>query len=77
MFPSVQVMGLARNGRQAGTAASLLGAATFGFAGLITPVVGLVGVACHQHGHHHGRLQFCWPWPPCGSLCGPRTVPKI
>jgi len=45
MFPSVQVMGLARNGKQAGTAASLLGAATFGFAGLITPVVGLVGVA--------------------------------
>jgi len=44
MFPSVQVLGLARNGRQAGTAASLLGAATFGFAGLITPVVGLVGV---------------------------------
>ncbi|WP_154605180.1 MULTISPECIES: multidrug effflux MFS transporter [Arthrobacter] len=45
MFPSVQVMGLARNGKQAGTAASLLGAATFGFAGLITPVVGLVGVS--------------------------------
>lgn len=45
MFPSVQVLGLARNGKQAGTAASLLGAATFGFAGLITPVVGLVGVA--------------------------------
>lgn len=44
MFPSVQVMGLARNGSQAGTAASLLGAVTFGFAGLITPVVGLVGV---------------------------------
>ncbi|WP_256127698.1 multidrug effflux MFS transporter [Arthrobacter sp. SDTb3-6] len=44
MFPSVQVLGLARNGRQAGTAASLLGAVTFGFAGLITPVVGLVGV---------------------------------
>jgi DHA1 family bicyclomycin/chloramphenicol resistance-like MFS transporter len=44
MFPSVQVLGLARNGRQAGTAASLLGAATFGFAGMITPVVGLIGV---------------------------------
>lgn len=44
MFPSVQVMGLARHGKQAGTAASLLGAATFGFAGLMTPVVGLIGV---------------------------------
>lgn len=45
MFPSVQVMGLTRHGKQAGTAASLLGATTFGFAGLMTPVVGLIGVA--------------------------------
>ncbi len=44
LFPSVQVLGLARNGSQAGTAASLLGATTFGFAGIITPVVGLIGV---------------------------------
>jgi MFS transporter, DHA1 family, multidrug resistance protein len=44
MFPSIQVLGLARHGAQAGTAASLLGAATFGFAGLISPVVGLLGV---------------------------------
>lgn len=44
MFPSVQVQGLARHGAQAGTAASLLGAVTFGFAGLVTPVVGLFGV---------------------------------
>lgn len=45
MFPSVQVMGLSRHGKQAGTAASLLGAANFGFAGLMSPVVGLIGVA--------------------------------
>ncbi|MCU1572989.1 MAG: transporter [Micrococcaceae bacterium] len=44
MFPSIQVLGLARHGAQAGTAASLLGAATFGFAGLVSPVVGLLGV---------------------------------
>ncbi|WP_125609799.1 multidrug effflux MFS transporter [Specibacter cremeus] len=44
MFPTIQVQALARHGRQAGTAASLLGAATFGFAGVITPVVGLIGV---------------------------------
>ncbi|WP_026553995.1 multidrug effflux MFS transporter [Arthrobacter sp. 35W] len=45
MFPSIQVQGLARHGAQAGTAASLMGAVTFGFAGLISPVVGLLGVA--------------------------------
>ena len=45
MFPSVQVQALAGHGKQAGTAASLMGATTFGFAGLITPVVGVIGVA--------------------------------
>ena len=45
MFPAVQVQALTRHGKQAGTAASLMGASNFGFAGLITPVVGFVGVA--------------------------------
>ena len=45
MFPAVQVQALTRHGKQAGTAASLMGATNFGFAGLITPVVGIVGVA--------------------------------
>lgn len=45
MFPSVQVQALTRHGKQAGTAASLMGATNFAFAGLITPVVGFIGVA--------------------------------
>jgi len=41
-FPCAQVLALDRHGRAAGTAASLLGAANFGVAGLISPLVGLV-----------------------------------
>ncbi|MCW4385219.1 multidrug effflux MFS transporter [Salinibacterium sp. SYSU T00001] len=44
-FPAVQVLALAHHGKEAGTAASLLGALNFGLAGLISPVVGLLGVA--------------------------------
>ena len=43
-MPSVQVMALAAHGHEAGTAASLLGAANFGVAGLVSPIVGLLGV---------------------------------
>ncbi|ANP71383.1 multidrug effflux MFS transporter [Cryobacterium arcticum] len=43
-FPTVQVIALNSHGSEAGTAASLLGAANFGIAGLISPVVGLLGV---------------------------------
>lgn len=41
-IPCVQVLALDRHGRAAGTAASILGAANFGVAGLISPLVGLV-----------------------------------
>jgi len=43
-FPQVQVLALANHGKEAGTAASLLGALNFGLAGLISPVVGFIGV---------------------------------
>ncbi|WP_026549806.1 multidrug effflux MFS transporter [Arthrobacter sp. Br18] len=44
MFPCVQVLALVNHGAQAGTAASLLGAVTFGMAGIISPVVGVLGI---------------------------------
>lgn len=44
-FPAVQVLALAAHGHEAGTAASLLGAANFGIAGLVSPIVGVLGVA--------------------------------
>jgi DHA1 family bicyclomycin/chloramphenicol resistance-like MFS transporter len=42
-FPCVQVLALARHGSEAGTAASVLGAANFGIAGIMTPIIGLFG----------------------------------
>lgn len=41
-FPCVQVLALDRHGKAAGTAASLLGAANFGVAAIISPVAGLI-----------------------------------
>ncbi|WP_229663072.1 multidrug effflux MFS transporter [Microbacterium album] len=41
-FPCAQVLALDRHGRAAGTAASLLGAANFGIAGIVSPLVGWI-----------------------------------
>jgi DHA1 family bicyclomycin/chloramphenicol resistance-like MFS transporter len=49
-FPTVQVLALAGHGREAGTAASLLGAANFGLAGAISPIAGLVAVTPQHTG---------------------------
>jgi DHA1 family bicyclomycin/chloramphenicol resistance-like MFS transporter len=43
-FPSIQVLALAHHGQEAGTAASLLGAFNAGLAGLISPIVGIIGI---------------------------------
>ena len=43
-FPCVQVLALNGHGHEAGTAASLLGALNFGIAGIVSPVVGILGV---------------------------------
>lgn len=44
-FPCVQVLALVNHGHEAGTAASVLGAVNFGMAGLISPVVGMLGIS--------------------------------
>ena len=49
-FPMVQVLALANHGREAGTAASVLGALNFGLAGLISPIVGVFGVSAFVMG---------------------------
>jgi len=38
------VLALANHGGEAATAASVLGAVNFGFAGIISPIVGLFGI---------------------------------
>lgn len=43
-FPLVQVLALANHPKEAGTAASVLGALNFGLAGAISPIVGVLGI---------------------------------
>jgi DHA1 family bicyclomycin/chloramphenicol resistance-like MFS transporter len=76
-FPSVQVLALAKHGAQAGTAASLLGAATFLVAGLVSPVVGWLGVGSPGP---MGAVQAACILLAAAALwlvIRPRTVPSI
>ncbi|WP_026553316.1 multidrug effflux MFS transporter [Arthrobacter sp. H20] len=75
-FPCVQVLALANHGAQAGTAASLLGAVTFGLAGAISPAVGLLGVSATTMGGVMAAcisagIVFLW------TVVRPRTVPPL
>lgn len=76
-FPCVQVLALASHGDKAGTAASLLGAATFMMAGLISPVVGWLGI---ESATPMGAVQAACILLGIVSLwlvVRPRTVPSI
>jgi DHA1 family bicyclomycin/chloramphenicol resistance-like MFS transporter len=76
-FPCVQVLALASHGDKAGTAASLLGAATFMMAGLISPVVGWLGI---ETATPMGAVQAACILLGIASLwlvVRPRTVPSI
>lgn len=76
-FPSVQVLALANHGAQAGTAASLLGAATFLLAGIISPLVGALGV---DSATPMGTVQAGCILLAAAALwlvVRPRTVPSI
>jgi DHA1 family bicyclomycin/chloramphenicol resistance-like MFS transporter len=76
-FPCVQVLALASHGAQAGTAASLLGFATFMMAGLISPVVGWLGI---QSATPMGAVQAACILLSITALwlvVRPRTVPSI
>lgn len=44
-FPNAPALALSRHGEAAGTAAAMLGSTQFGVAGLVAPVVGLLGTA--------------------------------
>lgn len=76
-FPSVQVLALAHHGEEAGTAASLLGAVNFGLAGLLSPLVGLLGIAS---GRPMGLVMAVTAGVGITGLwllVRPRTVPSI
>jgi DHA1 family bicyclomycin/chloramphenicol resistance-like MFS transporter len=76
-FPLVQVIGLAAHGKEAGTAASLLGALNFGVAGIISPVVGWIGITTATP---MGAVMACTSVTAIVLLWAvvrPRTVPAL
>lgn len=75
-IPCIQALALGRHGSQPGTAASLLGAATFGFAGAMTPVVGLFSGAAAPMGLLMSAcigVAIIVLW----TVVRPRTVPPL
>ncbi|MFD1715417.1 multidrug effflux MFS transporter [Amnibacterium flavum] len=76
-FPCIQVIALAHHGKEAGTAASILGAANFGLAGLISPVVGALGISSALP---MGSVMLATALIGTASLwfiVRPRTVPAL
>ncbi len=76
-FPMVQALALVNHGSEAGTAASLLGAMNFGLAGLLSPIVGLFGIA---NAVPMGSVMAATSLVSIASLwlfVRPRTVPPL
>ena len=76
-FPIVQVLALAHHGQEAGTAASLLGAVNFGLAGLISPIVGLLGISSALPMAEVMAVTLTVALLSLWILVRPRTVPSI
>ena len=76
-FPAVQVLALAHHGAEAGTAASLLGALNFGLAGLISPLIGLMGVGSAVPMAFVMLLASAIAIVALWALVRPRSVPPL
>jgi DHA1 family bicyclomycin/chloramphenicol resistance-like MFS transporter len=76
-FPAVQVLALAHHGAEAGTAASLLGALNFGLAGLISPLIGLMGVGSAVPMAFVMLLAAAVAIAALWGLVRPKTVPAL
>ncbi|GAA4385114.1 multidrug effflux MFS transporter [Agromyces bauzanensis] len=76
-FPAVQVLALAHHGAEAGTAASLLGALNFGLAGLISPLIGLLGVGSAVPMAFVMLLAAVTAIAALWALVRPKTVPPL
>jgi MFS transporter, DHA1 family, multidrug resistance protein len=76
-FPAVQVLALAHHGAEAGTAASLLGALNFGLAGLISPLIGLMGVGSAGPMAFVMALAAVVAIAALWALVRPKTVPPL
>ena len=76
-FPAVQVLALANHGAEAGTAASLLGALNFGLAGVISPLIGLMGVGSAVPMAFVMLLAAAVAIAALWGLVRPKTVPAL
>ncbi|TYL52688.1 multidrug effflux MFS transporter [Agromyces mariniharenae] len=76
-FPAVQVLALAHHGAEAGTAASLLGALNFGLAGVISPLIGLMGVGSAVPMAFVMLLAAVVAIVALWALVRPKTVPPL
>lgn len=76
-FPIVQVLALAHHGEEAGTAASVLGAVNFGLAGLISPIVGVLGISSGLPMAEVMAVTLTVAILSLWILVRPRTVPPI
>jgi DHA1 family bicyclomycin/chloramphenicol resistance-like MFS transporter len=76
-FPIVQVLALAHHGKEAGTAASLLGAVNFGLAGAISPIVGVLGISTALPMAEVMAVTLSVGLLSLWILVRPRTVPSI
>lgn len=76
-FPAQQVLALSGHPERAGTAASVMGASSFGVAGLVTPLIGVLGVdsavpmSAVMGGAALLSMSALW------LVVRPRSVPKI
>ncbi|MET0715600.1 MAG: multidrug effflux MFS transporter [Mycetocola sp.] len=76
-FPAVQVLALVNHAREAGTAASVLGALNFGLAGVISPIVGWLGI---DTAVPMGSVMFATSLVSIGALwlvVQPKRVPAL
>lgn len=76
-FPCVQVLALEGHGHAAGTAASLLGALNFGVAGIVSPIVGILGT--HSAAPMGAVMAVCSLVSICSLwfIVRPKTVPEL
>ena len=76
-FPAVQVLALAHHGAEAGTASSILGAANFGLAGIVGPILGTLGTTDASPMAGVMFLCACLATLSVWLVIRPRTVPPL
>lgn len=76
-FPCIQVLALVNHGREAGTAAAVLGAANFGIAGIVSPIVGLLGTGSASPMGAVMAVTAAVSIAAIWLIVRPRTVPAL